>query len=94
MPRQHPQDVATEVLKQVDAVQVWEKLILQQEKRQVVASVMEYLTDRVYGRTAQTIQGNAGQPVVIQLAWGRTVSGSATVNNGQSTGQSHHHVIG
>ena len=46
-----------------------EKLILQQEKPQVVASVMEYLTDRLYGRPTQTDQGNPEQPVTIQLQW-------------------------
>jgi hypothetical protein len=65
-------DVAAQVLSEVDAVAVWKKLILQQEKPQVVASVMEYLTDRVYGRPAQTIQGNPEQPVTIQLQWSST----------------------
>ena len=55
-------DVAAQVLSEVDAVAVWKKLILQQDKPQVVASVMEYLTDRVYGRPAQTIQGNPNNP--------------------------------
>jgi hypothetical protein len=32
----------------------------------VIASVMEYLTDRVYGRP---LQGNPEQPVTIQLHW-------------------------
>jgi hypothetical protein len=30
---------------------------------------MEYLTDRVHGRPAQTIQGNPDQPVTIQFEW-------------------------
>jgi hypothetical protein len=33
---------------------------------------MEYLTDRVHGRPAQTIQGNPEQPVTIQLQWSST----------------------
>jgi hypothetical protein len=65
---QQAKDVATQVLSEVDAVAVWKKLILQQDKPQVVASVMEYLTDRVYGRPAQTIQGG-NQPVKIELQW-------------------------
>src|SRR5262245_56308781 len=59
-------DVAAQVLSEVDAVAIWKKLILQQDKPQVVASVMEYLTDRVYGRPAQTVQGNPEQPIMIQ----------------------------
>jgi hypothetical protein len=65
-------DVAAQVLSEVDAVAVWKKLILQQDKPQVIASVMEYLTDRVYGRPTQTIQGNPEQPVTIQLQWPST----------------------
>ena len=56
----------------VDAVAVWKKLILQQDKPQVTASVMQYLTDRVHGRPAQTTQGNPEQPVTIQLQWSGT----------------------
>ena len=63
--QQTARDVAAQVLSEVDAVAVWKKLILQQEKPQVVAQVMEYLTDRVHGRPAQTIQGSAEQPVSI-----------------------------
>jgi len=45
------------------------------------ASVMEYLTDRVYGRPAQTIQGN-GQPIKIEFSWSGTPEWlpSVTVN--------------
>ena len=35
----------------------------------MVANVMEYLTDRVYNRPAQTVQGNPEQPITIQLEW-------------------------
>jgi hypothetical protein len=74
--------VAAQVLSEVDAVSVWKKLILQQDKPQVVASVMEYLTDRVYGRPTQTVQGNPEQPVTIQLQWSSTPEWlpSVTVN--------------
>src|SRR5262249_39977450 len=62
--QQTAKDVAAQVLREVDAVAVWKKLILQQEKPQVVAGLMEYLTDRVYGRPAQTFQGNGlSEPV-------------------------------
>jgi hypothetical protein len=47
--QQTAKDVAAQVLSEVDAVAIWKKLILQEEKPQVVASVMEYLTDRVHG---------------------------------------------
>ena len=67
--QQTAKDVAAQVLSEVDAVAIWKKLILQEEKPQVVASVMEYLTDRVHGRPTQTIQGNPEQPVTIQLQW-------------------------
>jgi hypothetical protein len=33
---------------------------------------MKYLTDRVHGRPAQTIQGNPEQPITIQLQWSGT----------------------
>src|SRR5262244_1851583 len=65
-------DVAAQVLSEVDAVAVWKKLILQQDKPQVVASVMEYLTDRLHGRPAQTVQGNPEQPITIQFEWSST----------------------
>jgi hypothetical protein len=67
--QQTAKDVAAQVLSEVDAVAIWKQLILQQDKPQVVASVMEYLTDRVFGRPTQTIQGNPEQPVTIQLQW-------------------------
>jgi hypothetical protein len=43
---------------------------------------MEYLTDRVYGRPAQTVQGNPEQPNTIQLEWSSTPEWlpSVTVN--------------
>jgi hypothetical protein len=59
-------------LSEVDAVAIWKQLILQQEKPQVVASVMEYLTDRVHESPTETIQGDAEQPVTIQLQWAST----------------------
>ena len=48
----------------------------------MVASVMEYLTDRVYGCPTQTVQGNPEQPVTIQLQWATTPAWltSVTVN--------------
>jgi hypothetical protein len=75
--------VAAQVLSEVDAVSVWKKLILQQDKPQVVASVMQYLTDRAFGRPTQTIQGNPEQPVAIQLQWPSTPEWlpSVTVNH-------------
>ena len=67
--QQTARDVAAQILSEVDAVAVWKKLIRQHDKPQVVANVMEYLTDRVHGRPTQTIQGNSEQPVTIQLQW-------------------------
>ena len=64
--------VAAQVLSEVDAVAIWKKLILQQEKPQVVAQVMEYLTDRAFGRPVQVIAGDPNRPVSIQLNWGST----------------------
>src|SRR5215831_13831906 len=78
--QQTARDVAAQVLSEVDAVAVWKKLILQQDKPQVVASVMEYLTDRVYGRPAQTVQGNPEQPITIQLQWSSTPEWLPSVN--------------
>ena len=68
--QQTAKDVAPQVLSEVDAVGVWKKLI-HEKNPHVVARTMEYLTDRVYGRPAQTIQGNQ-QPMTIQLQWSST----------------------
>jgi hypothetical protein len=65
-------DVAGQVLSEVDVVAIWKKLILQQEKPQVVARVMAYLSDRLYGRPVQSVQGNPEQPIMIQLQWSST----------------------
>jgi hypothetical protein len=88
--QQTAKDVAAQVLSEVDAVAIWKQLILQQEKPQVVASVMEYLTDRVHGRPTETIQGNPEQPVTIQLQ--RFLH--AGMADDESAGESHHHVNG
>jgi len=54
--QQTVQDVSAQVLREVDAVAISKRLLLQQDKPQVVASTMEYLTDRVFGKPAQIIQ--------------------------------------
>jgi ABC-type transporter MlaC component len=61
--QQTAKDVAAQVLSEVDAVQGLEKAN-PRENPQLVARTMEYLTARVYGRPAQTIQGNQ-QPITI-----------------------------
>jgi len=33
---------------------------------------MKYVTDRVHGRPAQTVQGNPEQPITFQLQWPST----------------------
>jgi hypothetical protein len=44
---------------------------------------MEYLTDRVHGRPAQTIQGNPEQPITIELQWSSTPEWLPTVTVNQ-----------
>jgi len=85
-------DLAAQVLHEVDAVAVWKKLILQEDKPQVVASVMQYLTDRVHSRPTQTIQGNLEQPITIQLQWSSTAGMADSYR--ESANQSRHHVNG
>ena len=48
--------MAAQVLSEVDAVAVWKKSILQQNKPQVILGALQYLTDRVFGRRAQLYQ--------------------------------------
>ena len=62
-------DVAASVLDKVDASAVWERLIRSSDDK-TVANVMMYLTDRVYGKPAQRIEGNPDKPVSIVLKWG------------------------
>ena len=43
---------------------------MQSKDERIHPENIKYLSDRVYGRPVQTIQGNPDRPVVIQLAWG------------------------
>ncbi len=63
-------DVAAKVLQDVDAPKVWKALLTCGEAK-VIADVMKYLTNRVYGMPAQTIQGG-DKPLTIQFTWGST----------------------
>jgi hypothetical protein len=58
-------DVAGQVLQEIDAKEKW-KALLNCSDPKVIVDVMKYLTDRVHGRPAQTIQGG-NQPVKIEL---------------------------
>ena len=64
-------DIAGQVLQEIDAKEKW-KALLNCSDPKVIVDVMKYLTDRVHGRPAQTIQGNPEQPITIQLQWSGT----------------------
>jgi hypothetical protein len=90
--QQTAKDVAAQVLSEVDAVAVWKKLILQQEKPQVVASVMEYLTDRVRpSHTDHPRQSGTTRHDSIAVVLD---AGMANIGDGESAGESHHRVNG
>jgi len=74
-------DIAGQVLEEIDAKEKW-KALLNCSDPKVIVDVMKYLTDRVHGRPAQTVQGNPEQPVTIQLQWSSTPEWlpSVTVN--------------
>jgi hypothetical protein len=59
-------DIAGQVLQEIDAKDKW-KALLNCSDPKVMVNVMEYLTDRVHGRSTQTIHGNPEQPVTIQF---------------------------
>src|SRR5262245_27519775 len=61
-------DTAGQVLQEIDAKEKW-KALLNCSDPKVVVDVMKYLTDRTFGRPAQTIQGN-GQLIKIEFSWG------------------------
>ena len=61
-------DIAGQVLQEIDAKEKW-KALLNCSDPKVIVDVMKYLTDRMHGRPAQTIQGNPEQPVTIQFEW-------------------------
>ncbi len=63
------EDLAMQVLQECDAKGRWMALLKCGEAR-VMADVLKYLTNRVYGCPAQTIQGNPDKPVAIVLQFG------------------------
>src|SRR5262249_33172224 len=67
-PRKDIDGVSLRVLKSIDCIAVWQRL-LSCNSPKVVLGAMQYLTDRVYGRPAQTIQGGS-QPVKIEFSYG------------------------
>ena len=61
-------DIARDVLKRVDAVKIWIKL-LHCRSPKIVFGTLQYLTDRAYGRPVQMVVGDPNKPVSIQLSW-------------------------
>jgi hypothetical protein len=59
-------DVAKKVLSSIDSVGVWTRLLTSNSPKTVFAA-LSYLTDRVHGRPAQTIQGSIA-PVQIEFS--------------------------
>jgi hypothetical protein len=62
------QDQARTVLAEVDSVALWKKF-LHCPQVKVAADCLQYLTDRAFGRPAQTIQGGS-VPVKIEFSFG------------------------
>jgi len=63
-------DVARRVLSEVDQIALWKKF-LHCRSIKVAAGCLQYLTDRAFGRPAQTIQGGT-QPLKIEFSWNGT----------------------
>lgn len=61
-------DVASQVLKEIDAVKVW-KGLLTSGNPNVISDVMKYLTDRVHGKPRQVLEGG-DKPISIRLVIG------------------------
>jgi hypothetical protein len=59
-------DVSREVLRTIDSIDVWQRL-LHCNSPKIVYSAISYLTDRCFGRPSQTIQGGS-QPVRIEFS--------------------------
>src|SRR5262245_15084928 len=62
------QDVARQVLSEIDQVALWKKF-LHSRSIKVGSACLQYLTDRAFGRPAQVISG-AGPPIKIEFSWG------------------------
>ena len=60
-------DVARRVLSEVDQIALWKKF-LHCRSIKVASGCLQYLTDRAFGRPAQTIQGGT-QPLKIEFSW-------------------------
>ncbi len=63
-------DVAAQVLQEINAVSHWKALLTCGDNK-VISDVLKYLTNRVHGMPAQTIQGG-DKPLTIQFTWGST----------------------
>jgi hypothetical protein len=60
-------DCAAQVLKEVDAPKIWKALVTCGDYK-VTADVMKYLTDRVHGRPAQSVQLEGGkEPIRVVM---------------------------
>ena len=60
--------ISKEVLRSVDSVAIWKKLLKSNSPKTIATSMM-YLMDRVFGRPVQTLQGGS-TPVKIEFSLG------------------------
>src|SRR5215471_15611630 len=62
--------ISREVLRSIDSVALWKKVLRSNSPKVIVTGLM-YLMDRVFGRPAQTIQGGS-EPLKIEFSWNGT----------------------
>ena len=62
--------ISREVLRSIDSVALWKKVLHSNSPKVIVTGLM-YLMDRVFGRPAQTIQGGS-EPLKIEFSWNGT----------------------
>src|SRR5262249_47251796 len=65
--KQDLDNISREVLRSIDSVGLWRKLLSSNSPKTVCSGLM-YLMDRVYGRPAQIVQGGT-QPITIEFSW-------------------------
>lgn len=61
-------DVAAQVLDEVDAKSKWKALLACGDAK-VIADVMKYLTNRVYGCPTQIVAGDSDKPLRIEVIY-------------------------
>ena len=59
-------DVATAVLSEVKAKEVWKALVTSSDEK-IKLEAMKYLTDRAHGKPTQKLEGDPNAPLFAQL---------------------------